>query len=75
MDCVLRAAGPDVWRIEGVGGGMLGAVEKRSDGFVIVPSVSSPLRDLDPLPYASLEAAMAGIAAHLQGACSIDGTD
>ena len=71
MDCVIRAAGPSVWSIESVGGGMIGAIERRPEGFVIVPSAASPLGDLDPLPYASLEAAMAGIAAHCQGTCRI----
>lgn len=50
---------------------MIGAIEKRPNGFLIVPSVTSPLGDRDPLPHASLEAAMAGIAAHLQGRCDM----
>ena len=69
MDCVVRPSGRDVWTLEEAGGATLGAIEKRSDGFVIVPSVASPLGDLDPLPYASMDAAMAGVAAHLQGTC------
>ena len=72
MDSVARPAGPDMWNVESTGGAMMGAIEKRAEGFVVIPSVTSPLGDLDPLPYASLEAAMAGIAAHTQGRCELE---
>ena len=52
-------------------GAVLGALEKRPEGFVIVPSMATPLADLDTPPFASLEAARAGIAAHCQGTCEI----
>lgn len=72
MDCVVRPAGRDVWNVESAGGGMIGAIERQPEGFMVVPSATSPLGDLDPLPYASLEAAMAGIAAHCQGRCEME---
>ena len=50
---------------------VLGAIEQRTEGFVVVPSTPSPLADLDVPPYASLEAALSGVAAHLQGTCSL----
>ena len=71
MDSVVRPNGPDAWIIESTGGGQLGALEKQPEGFVVVPSVTSPLGDVDPLPYASLDAVRAGIAAHLQGRCDM----
>ncbi|HEX2135529.1 MAG TPA: hypothetical protein VHG30_06410 [Microvirga sp.] len=71
MDCVVRAGGPNIWTVESSGGAVVGAIERRPEGFAIVPSAASPLGDLDPLPYASLEAAMAAIGAHCQGTCRL----
>jgi hypothetical protein len=72
MDSVARPDGPDLWTIVTTGGMALGAIEKRPDGFFIVPVASSPLGDLDPLPYISLERALEGVGAHLQGNCALD---
>ncbi len=69
MDSVVRPSGPDVWVVESLDRIMLGAIEMRGEMFVLIPSLPGQLADLDPLPYASLKAAMAGIAAHLQGTC------
>ncbi len=71
MDSVAYPTGSDIWTLETTGGIALGAIEKRPDGFVIVPVASSPLGDLDPLPYVSLEAALEGAGAHLQGSCTL----
>ena len=72
MNTVVKAGEPGVWNVESVGGGVVGAIEKQGETFTIVPSVTSPLGDLGPMPYVSLEAAMAGIGAHLQGSCQMD---
>jgi hypothetical protein len=60
-----------MWEVVSTEGAVLGALEKRPEGFVIVPSMATPLADLDTPPFASLEAARAGIAAHCQGTCEI----
>jgi hypothetical protein len=57
--------------MEATEGITLGAIESRPEGFVIVPSVGSPLADLDVPPYASLEGALAGVGAHLPGTCTL----
>jgi hypothetical protein len=69
MDSVVRQTGPDMWAVESIDGIMLGGIEKQGESFVVIPSPPAQLADLDPLPYISLETAMAGIAAHLQGTC------
>jgi len=71
MDCIVRPAGPNLWNVEATDGVVIGTIEKGSDAFLIVPSPSSPLADLDPLPYASVDAAMDGIGAHCQGSCTM----
>jgi hypothetical protein len=71
MDSVAYPGGPDIWTLETAGGIALGAIERRPDGFVIVPVASAQLGDLDPLPYVSLEAALKGVGAHLQGTCTL----
>jgi hypothetical protein len=71
MDSVARTTVPDVWIIEATEGITLGTIEQRPEGFVVIPSVGSQLADLDVPPYASLEAALAGIGAHLQGTCTL----
>jgi hypothetical protein len=63
MDTILRPAAPNVWEVVATHGAVLGALEQRPEGFVIVPSMGSPLADLNTPPFASLEAARAGIAA------------
>jgi hypothetical protein len=72
MDSVAYPAGPNIWNLEATDGIVLGAIEQRTEGFVVVPSTPSPLADLDVPPYASLEAALSGVAAHLQGTCSLN---
>jgi hypothetical protein len=72
MNSVVRQIRPDMWTIESLDGIMLGGIEMRGEVFVVVASPPSQLADLDPLPYASLNAALAGIAAHLQGTCEIE---
>ena len=71
MDSVARPDGTDIWTIETAAGLALGTIERRPDGFLIVPAVASPLGDLEPLPYVSLERALEGVGAHLQGTCSL----
>ncbi len=71
MDSVAYPTGSDIWTLETTDGIALGAIERRLDGFVIVPVPSAQLGDLDPLPYMSLEAALDGIGAHLQGTCTL----
>ena len=71
MDTILRPAAPNVWEVVTTEGAVLGALEKRPEGFVVVPSISTPLSDLDTPPFASLEAARAGIAVHSQGKCEV----
>ncbi len=71
MDSVARPDGPDLWTLETTDGIALGAIEQRPDGFFIVPVASAQLGDLDPLPYISLEAALEGVGAHLQGTCTL----
>jgi hypothetical protein len=71
MDSVARTTVPDVWIVEATEGITLGAIEQRPEGFVVVPSVGAQLADLDVPPYAFLEAALAGIGAHLQGTCTL----
>jgi hypothetical protein len=61
-----------VWTIEATEGIALGAIEQLPEGFVVVPSVGSQLADLDVPPYASLDAALAGVGAHLQGSCTLN---
>ena len=71
MDSVAYPTGSGIWALETTDGSALGAIERRPDGFVIVPIASAALGDLDPLPYVSLEAALDGIGAHLQGTCTL----
>jgi hypothetical protein len=71
MDSVARPTAPGVWTIEATEGIVLGAIESRPGGFVIIPSVGSQLADLDVPPYASLDTALAGVGAHLQGTCTL----
>ena len=71
MDSVAYPTGSGIWALETTDGITLGAVERRPDGFVIVPVASAPLGDLDPLPYMSLQAALDGVGAHLQGTCTL----
>lgn len=71
MDSIACPAGPDIWSLESTDGIVLGAIERRPDGFFIVPVPSAQLGDLDPLPYVSLEAALEGVGAHLQGICTL----
>lgn len=73
MDSTARSTARGVWTIEAVDGIALGAIEQRPEGFVVVPCVGSQLADLDTPPYATLEAALAGVGAHLQGTCTLDG--
>jgi hypothetical protein len=70
MDSVASPTAPGVWTIEATEGIVLGATEQRPQGFVVVPSVGSQLADFDVPPYASLEAALVGVGAHLQGTCT-----
>ena len=71
MDTILRPTAANVWNVVTADGAVLGAVEKRPEGYVIVPSIATPLADLDAPPFVSLEAAMAGIGAHCQGRCDM----
>ena len=71
MDSVASPTASGVWTVEAREGIVLGAIEQRPEGFVVVPSVESQLADLDVPPYASLDMALAGIGAHLQGACTL----
>ena len=48
----------------------LGAIRESEDGTVVVVARrGSPLKGLQPREYADLNAAMAAIARHLNGAC------
>ena len=67
MDAILRPGAPEVWTVLTPGGEMLGALEQRPEGYVVVASVNTPLADVDVPPFLSLESAMAGIGAHLGG--------
>jgi hypothetical protein len=71
MDSVAKPTASGVWTVEATEGIVLGAIESRPEGFVVIPSVGSQLADLDVPPYASLEAALAGVGAHLQGTCTL----
>ena len=71
MDSTATPTAPGVWTIEATEGTALGAIEQRPEGFIIVPSVGSQLSDLDAPPYISLETALAGVGAHLQGTCTL----
>lgn len=72
MDSVVRPAASGAWEVFSTDGIVLGAIEKRPDGHVVVPVPTSPLGDMEPIPYASLDAAMAAIGAHCQGRCDMD---
>jgi hypothetical protein len=71
VDSAAYPAGPNIRNLETTGGIALEAIEKRTEGFVVVPSIPSPLADLDVPLFASLATALSGVAAHLQGTCSL----
>jgi hypothetical protein len=71
MDAILRPDTSGVWTVLTPDGEMLGALEQRPEGYVVVASVNTPLADFDVPPFLSLESAMAGIGAHLGGDCTL----
>lgn len=72
MDSIITSEGPKSWIVVATDGPMLGKIEKRENGFAVLPSAGSQLADLDVPVFMSLEAARDGIGAHLQGECRID---
>jgi hypothetical protein len=45
MDTILRPTAPSAWEIISTEGAVLGALERRPEGFVIAPSISTLLAE------------------------------
>jgi len=45
MDTILRPTAPSAWEIISTEGAVLGAIERRPEGFVIAPSISTLLAE------------------------------
>ena len=70
-------AGPKTWDVEPAPpmSAPLGKITHRDDGKIyITPGDGSPMSDVDPGPYATLEAAMSAIGATIGGSCERYGT-
>jgi hypothetical protein len=72
MNAVLLPTGLKTWDIESAPpiSTPLGKIEHAEDGkFHITPGDGSPILDIDPGPYATVEAAMSAIGGALGGTC------
>ena len=50
MDTILRPTAPSAWEIISTEGAVLGAIERRPEGFVIAPSISTLLAEDQTIP-------------------------
>ena len=50
MDTILRPTAPSAWEIISTEGAVLGALERRPEGFVIAPSISTLLAEDQTIP-------------------------
>ena len=72
MNAIVLPSGPKTWDVESAPpmSAPLGKITLGDDGKIyITPGDGSPISDVDPGPYAILEAAMSAIGAAIGGSC------